>query len=240
MSRLSLASKVLRLPLKVIPASLKVPFIYGPLRGFTWITGASNHGYWLGSYERKMKKYLVENLHRGEVMLDLGAHVGYYSLLGSRLVNGGGKVYAFEPLPRNINFLRQHLALNGVQNVELFEGAIAHYEGEASFNDASFVGARFSETGRLKVKVFCLRKMFEEKTLPLPNVIKMDIEGAERDLIPDIIPVLKANNIKIFLSTHGKAVHQQCITDLSAIGYQFIPLDGENLESCTEMYAYRK
>jgi FkbM family methyltransferase len=239
MSKMSLASKLVRLPLKLIPPSLKVPFLYGSLRGFKWITGASNHGYWLGFYERKMKKYLIENLHKGEVMLDLGAHVGYYSLIGARLVGSEGKVYAFEPLPRNIGYLRQHLKLNDVRNVQLFEGAIAHYEGVANFNDASFVGARFSETGKVSVKVYWLRKMIEEKILPIPNVIKMDIEGAEVDLIPDIISILKNNQIKIFLSTHGKAIHQQCIANLSAIGYQFIPLDGENLEKCTEMYAYR-
>ena len=239
MSKLSIVGKIVRLPLALIPKSLVVTFLSGPLKGFKWIVGASNHSYWLGFYEKRMKQLLLENLKAGDSMLDLGGHVGYYSLIGSRLVGSTGRVFTFEPLPRNIKFLEDHLRLNKVTNVRLYKGAIAEYEGTFKLNDSSPVGARLSETGGLDVRVYSLPKLWEEKELPIPQVIKMDIEGAERTLLPAIRSYLAQNNIKLFLSTHGKDTHRACVALLQELGYQFIPLDGATLDTCTEMYCYK-
>jgi FkbM family methyltransferase len=240
MSKLSVIGKIARLPLKMVPKSAIVTFLWGPLKGMRWITGASNHGYWLGMYERKMKRLLLENVSTGDTFLDLGAHVGYYSLLGAKLVGPKGKVYSFEPLPRNLAFLRKHLELNNISNVVVFEGAIAHFDGFFNLNDSSPVGAKLSEEGKLKVKVFWLKEMWRTGLMPLPQVIKMDIEGAELELLKDIKDILKTNNIRLFLSTHGKQTHRACLAILEDIGYSFQPLDGETVDAATEVLCLKK
>lgn len=240
MSKLSMVSKLIRLPLRLIPRSMTATFLYGPLKGFKWITGSSNHGYWLGLYETKMKGYIQERLKKGDVMFDFGAHVGYYSILGSRLVGKEGKVFSFEPLPRNIAFLKQHLSLNHISNVKLYEGAIAHFEGFFNLDASSPIGAKLSDRGTLQVKVYALRKLWESNELPIPQVIKMDIEGAELHLLQDVKSYLSTYNITLFLSTHGRDVHKQCIALLSSLNYEFKPLDAATVENCTEVYCFKK
>jgi hypothetical protein len=67
----------------------------------------------------------------------------------------------------------------------------------------------------------------------------MDIEGEEQFLLPRLLNLFKERSIHIFLSTHGKQVHQQLVKVLRADDFNLIPLDGKELESCTEIYCYR-
>ncbi len=239
MAKLSLVARLIRLPLKLIPKDLTVRFLYGPLTGFSWITGASNHGYWLGFYERKMKSLLTHKVSKGDVFLDLGAHVGYYSLLASRLTGPQGKVYSFEPLPRNIAFLKKHFEMNGITNVVLYEGAVAHFDGHFNLSSASPVGAKLSEKGNLRVRVYSLKNLIDSGEIPVPQVMKIDIEGAEQDMLADIKSMLNEHRPKLFLSTHGKSVHQYCLALMRELEYSMVPLDGETLESCTEFFCER-
>lgn len=87
-----------------------VPVLQGSLRGRKWIVGSSNHGCWLGSYEWKKQRLFTRTVSSGDVVFDIGAHVGFYTLLASVLV-GGMDLYtplAFTSQPT------------------LFEGAFAH------------------------------------------------------------------------------------------------------------------
>ncbi len=77
-----------------------------------WIVGSSNHGCWLGSYELKKQNQLVKYLKPGMIVYDIGAHVGFYTLIISKAVGPNGMVYAFEPFPDNIIFLKKHISLN--------------------------------------------------------------------------------------------------------------------------------
>jgi hypothetical protein len=104
--------KLLRFPLRFLPKNLVVPVLQGPLRGKKWVVGSSNHGCWLGSYEFDKQKQFTESLARGQIVYDVGAHVGFYTLLASSLVGQEGQVIAFEPYPRNLEFLHRHVQLN--------------------------------------------------------------------------------------------------------------------------------
>ena len=89
--------KLVRVPLRLIPRSTVLPILQGPGRGLRWIVGSYNHGCWLGSYEYEKQLALRELVHAGDVVYDLGAHVGYFSIILSRLVGPTGMVYSFEP-----------------------------------------------------------------------------------------------------------------------------------------------
>ena len=90
----TLYGKILRLPLRLIPKNMKLPILQGKLRGEKWIVGSSNHGCWLGSYEYKQRILFEKTIIRGSVIFDIGAHVGFYTLLASKLVGPKGKVFA--------------------------------------------------------------------------------------------------------------------------------------------------
>lgn len=128
--------KMLRSPLKLIPQKAKVPiFQIKSLRGKRWIAGASNHGCWIGSYEYEKRILFERIVGQGKVVFDIGAHVGFYTLLASALTGDKGKVFAFEPVPENLNHLSRHLVLNGVSNVKIFDAAVSNRCGTLFFDD---------------------------------------------------------------------------------------------------------
>jgi Met-10+ like-protein len=125
--------RLLRYPLKFIPRRMKLPILQGRLRGKRWIAGSSTHGCWLGSYEYDQRILFEQLVAEGSVVFDLGAHVGFYTLLAAVLVGPRGKVYAFEPMPDNIYFLKEHLRLNRITNLTVIDRAVSDSSGVATF-----------------------------------------------------------------------------------------------------------
>src|SRR5581483_1847479 len=127
--------KAVRKILRRIPPETVLPVLTGPLRGTRWIVGASRNAYWLGTYERSKCKVFAAAIAEGDVVYDVGAHVGYYTLLASKLVGARGHVYAFEPLPANLEFLERHLKLNQITNVTVVPAAVSDATGLVQQHD---------------------------------------------------------------------------------------------------------
>ena len=123
----TLGGKLLRLPLRLIPASTCLPILRGPSRGRRWIVGSSNHGYWLGSYEYEQRSVFEKYIGVEDVVFDMGAHVGFYTLVASAIVGSRGQVVAFEPLPENLSYLREHLTMNHIDNVTVIDKAVTDH-----------------------------------------------------------------------------------------------------------------
>src|ERR1051326_9094519 len=115
----SAIGRLLRLPLRFIPEDMVIPILQGPLQGKKWIAGSSDHRCWLGSYEYMKQKLFQSVVTPGHVIYDIGANVGFYTLLSSVLVGEKGKVIAFEPLASNAVTLVRHLRLNNVKNASV-------------------------------------------------------------------------------------------------------------------------
>ena len=120
----SLIGSGIRAIISGIPPGLEVRVLQGPMRGYRWAFGSGNPGYWLGSYKLSKQKKLMEVLKEGSVFFDLGAHVGFFTLLASHLVGDQGRVVAFEPNPENIKYLNKHIEWNQRKNVTVIEAAI--------------------------------------------------------------------------------------------------------------------
>ena len=225
-SETSLLGKVLRWPLRLLPASLRVPILQGRLRGKLWIVGAGTHGYWLGSYESQKQAVFEKHIHLGNVVFDIGAHTGYYSLIASTLVGSRGKVFAFEPLPRNIHFLNEHLRINRITNVQVINSAVSDRNGTAHFSDkgSSFQG-RLTVDGDIEVNVVCLDDLWKQAELPAPDVIKLDVEGAEFAVLLGAERLIRTARPVIFLATHGVEVQHQCEVWLQTSGYKLSSLN---------------
>jgi FkbM family methyltransferase len=213
----------------------------GRLKGKKWIVGSSDHGCWLGSYEMEKQLLFERTITEGSTVFDLGGHVGFYTLLASELVGPTGKVFVFEPVPRNLFYLKEHLRLNHASNVTVIEAAVSEKGGVASFDEgpSSSMG-HLASTGVLQVKTFALDELFFSGEIPAPDCMKLDIEGAEFSALLGAKSILEASHPTIFLATHGSEVHQECCCLLSVIGYQLQPIDGMSLEQSSEILATYK
>ena len=235
----SLPGRLLRLPLALLPADTTVAILQGPLRGARWVIGSSTHGCWLGSYEYEKQRIFSELVRPGQVVWDVGANVGFYTLLASRLVGPTGQVVAIEPLPANVTLLRRHIQINFLRNVAVVEAAVADRLGEGSFKagENSSTGSLSDQQDGFRVRLVTLDSLIADNALPLPNLIKMDIEGGEVTAILGASKLLSSQRPILLLATHGAELHAACVKHLKDDGYSVEGLGGRDLQETDELLA---
>jgi FkbM family methyltransferase len=237
----TLLGRALRWPLKLLPRNLAVPVLQGPVRGQRWIIGSGTNGYWLGTYERQKVVRFAAALRPRMVIYDIGANVGYFTLLAASRVGTNGRVAAFEPLPRNIAFLERHLALNRCENVTLLRAAAADHTGPMRFDlGAGPFQGHLAPSGELAVDAFALDDLVRANRIPPPDLMKLDVEGAEADVLGGARWLLGTYHPIIFLATHGPAPHAACCEMLSSLGYSLESADGRPLQETDEIVAFRE
>ena len=235
----TLAGRIVRYPFRLVPKDLTVPILQGPLRGRRWIVGSHLHGCWLGSYECEVQKLLVKEVRPGpgHVFYDIGANVGFYTLLAATLIVSG-KVYAFEPLPANLTYIRKHLELNRIGNVEVFGMAICDRVGVASFEaEETRAMGRLAGEGSLPVQTSTLDSLLQEQKILPPDCIKMDIEGTEFGALLGARECFAQYKPKLVLATHGKDVREACCRLLSDWHYEFT-YAAQQSEERAELFAW--
>jgi FkbM family methyltransferase len=149
-------------------------------------------------YEPETSNVFASVLRPGDTFIDIGAHVGFFSMLASALVGPTGAVYSFEPEPRNFAHLLDHIAANAATNVRPMHMAVGAAPGVAEFyvntdNDGGHalweVGKHpFNEQTRAtpqhrKVFVTTLDQVFEGRDVSTLRAMKIDSEGAEFSII---------------------------------------------------------
>jgi FkbM family methyltransferase len=159
----------------------------------------------------------IATLKNGSVVLDLGANIGYYSLLAARLVGSQGKVYSFEPEPNNYALLANNVALNDYQNVITVPKAVSDTSGSVTLklsnqdSGAHTIRDQFnlSEfTATVNVETVCLDEYFEGCSHPI-DVVKMDIEGLEPRAFRGMSRILKDNpQITMFVEFFPELIAQ--------------------------------
>jgi FkbM family methyltransferase len=176
-----------------------------------------------------VQRLFKTHIRRGDVVYDLGANVGFFTLLAAKLVGASGQVNAFEPLPRNLIRLRRHLQLNRVTNVTVFPLAIARTAGVAQFNIAESPSmGSLQERGTLEVQTASLDDLVRSGAIAPPSLMKIDVEGGEHDLLTGAAETLSKYRPTILLSTHGYQQHELCWSLLSTAGYTLeLIRDGE-------------
>ncbi len=145
-----------------------------------------------------MQDALAAHVEPGSVVWDIGAAIGFYTVIASRLV-GDGRVIAFEPLPSNREAIEQNLKLNDMTNVEVVPLALSDQVGTAMLNlyGSGSTGARLDTRGKtprnqVEVQVSTIDAQLDR--FPAPTLVKMDIEGAEtagaNALLTEVRPTL--------------------------------------------------
>jgi len=199
----------------------------GPLRGSRFILGSlagegGGASVYFNRIEKEQTAAMLREIGEGHTFFDIGANVGYYSILASKLVGAKGQVIAFEPVVRNIAYLQRHLELNKAENVRIMPFAMSSKSGILSFSPGpnSAMGSLDIEggSGELLVPTTTLDEIVDLLGLT-PDVLKIDVEGAETELFRGGERTLTKTRPKIFLSTHGNERREECLTLLKAKGY---------------------
>ncbi len=195
-----------------------------------------------GEYEPETTEEVLRILKPGMTFVDLGAHIGYFTLLAARAVAPTGRVYAFEPEPSTCEVLRHNVILNGLdQIVTIVPKAISDRKGSVHFlsPSESTVSARIAddrgygkEGNSIEVEAISLDDYFREIGWPEIHLIKMDIEGAEIQALRGMME-LSRRNAKLNLIIEVNYPHlarlkihpQELIKALQACGFsRFRPL----------------
>ena len=156
-----------------------------------YLTGGKSH-----HSEIRLAKYLIQNLNKDETFIDVGGHYGYFTLLGSHRVGEGGEVFSFEASPNTYQILSKNCLPH--QNIQCFHLAVSDVVGELEFYEFPNL---YSEYNTLEIDQFKNEKWFSEykptliqvKSVVLddfisthninPKIIKIDVEGAEFNVI---------------------------------------------------------
>jgi FkbM family methyltransferase len=145
--------------------------------------------FYQGYSEPETEKFILRFLKPGMSFIDVGAHIGKYTLLGAHAVRREGEVHAFEPNPVIFDLLRRNVRENGFQNVHMLECAVSNHDGPEEFEvcaEATFSALK-RKTVRLprrevakaiRVESVRLDTYFADKRKKA-NLVKVDVEGAE-------------------------------------------------------------
>ena len=202
----------------LVPKSAVLPIIQGPARGLRWLVGSGMPNFWLGTYEREKYERFSKELSPGMVVYDIGANTGIYTVLACRAVGDNGLVFSFEPAASNLFFLQENIRANRFTNCEVVPKAVTDSDGtvQFEFTGESCLG-KISSKGLLSVQSTTLDSFSREK--PMPQLLKIDVEGAEHNVLTGAMNVLVNARPTIFLATHGKEVHAACCELLQKVGY---------------------
>ncbi len=186
--------------------------------------------YWLGTYELELQDALRDLVKPGMTAYDVGANIGYISLMLAHLAGENGHVFAFEALPSNIQRWRENVNLNDMAGrMQLFCGAVADSNAPLRFlvHASGGMGKVSGSAGResayqdeIEVPGLSLDEFVFGQGNPPPQIIKMDIEGGEVLALPGMRRLLKEARPSLVLELHGKESIRVSWEILRELGYQ--------------------
>jgi FkbM family methyltransferase len=199
-------------------------------------------------YEPTLYQAFIECIQPGNIVFDIGAHAGIFTLAAAKRVGPNGQVFAFEPAPETVRLLRRHIAMNGyVERVRVVESVVSDVNGKVDFYVSGLSMA--ASLSRVNVEVlnperprhvpsitassvtldsFCARYGVK------PNIMKIDAEGAESRILHGARNVLQNLQPVIFCEIHPKQMAQfggtedELIAYLCGYGYDVVPLQRNN------------
>jgi len=205
--------------------------VAGPLKGMRIVIGTQDHiAFLIDAYEPQVVKALIEHCKPGMVACDIGAHLGYFTLLLSRLVQPGGQVYAFEPFADNYRKLEETIRINRLSNVIIKPLAVSNKCGNAYFRESpsscmgrivwGHEGTYHGVHKPLCVSTVSLDEFAHRERLKKIDLIKMDIEGEELNALMGMQRLLTNSRPTIVCEVHTHLVDPcEVINLLEGLGY---------------------
>ncbi|WP_458207728.1 FkbM family methyltransferase [Haladaptatus sp. NG-SE-30] len=201
-----------------------------------------------GSREETAMALFKSELKEGMTVVDVGANLGYYALMEAATVGSSGAVYAFEPVPRNVEILRGSTELNGFDNLEVFETAVSDSSGVATMsitNESNWGSLTDDEpkrklsdyyrnrrekitVGTQDVSTIRLDDFLPERGVTDIDAVRMDVEGHEIEVLDGMAELLQkaSSPCKVMVEFHNiifddaKATIGNSVQDLLDLGFE--------------------
>jgi len=146
-------------------------------------------------------KKLKKIIKKGDIVVDIGANIGFYTLFFSSLVGKTGKIIAFEPEPRNFEILKKNIEINYLDNVTLYEKAVGSKNCKIKMKTSNSIGShQISISGNLEID--CIRL---DDYITNVNFVKMDAEGYEIEILKGM-PITLHQNITLMSEFNFKLI----------------------------------
>jgi len=206
----------------------------GPAKGVRfWIRMPEDKGIWTGTYELAFAQRIAAAVPRGGVAYDIGGWHGFFS--GVMAAQGAAKVVVFEPLPDNVARIERLVALNPNLPIQLMPQALGAEEGVTEMvvmpdtSMAKLAGSDFqpdaTSATRLNVRISSIDSLVASGFLPAPNMMKLDVEGAEMMVLRGAASVLTEYRPVIFAEIHSSALLVEATSYLLGLGYVVTRID---------------
>jgi len=211
----------------------------GHMQGARINLGGSFLRYLTGDAEPEVQEALAELVKPGQTVYDVGANIGFFTILCSRLVGPQGRVYAFEPIPQNLATLRHNVTLNALSNVTIVDKALSSATGTAemfvspwsAFHSLNVEGATKQdnhgpETGEITVQTVTLDEFVGGEGVRAPDLVKIDVEGAELIVVDGMRETLRSVKPLLLCELHDTKLGYGEFVD--SIDYCVRVIDGES------------
>ncbi|WP_143311714.1 FkbM family methyltransferase [Candidatus Methanoperedens nitratireducens] len=217
---------------------VKVPTFWGGEMSVVLPEDVSVSIWRYGYFEEDVVRYMLRFLTEGMTFIDIGAHFGFFTLLGSYLVGKSGKVLAFEPTPTTYQQLKKNIVCYSNNfNIEIYNCAAFSKETEIKFFDCGLVNSAYNSIFGLRktdrssiikneitVKARKIDDVLKGKKFKNLNFIKIDAESSEIHVLKGMIETLKNYKPNIIIEVgdfevHGVPKSKEIITWLEQMNY---------------------
>lgn len=212
----------------------------GDLKGYKFLANNPD-SYFTNEYETDNFSYVLNEIKNkpDSIIYDLGANIGYFSLLCSA-TSPEAKIYCFEPIPVNMAVLCRHVLINKAKNIFPVNFAISDHLGLVDFSaDNLSHSYTYKQSSahygnrqiNIKVGVISMDILISQFEFAKPDIIKIDVEGAEYDVLAGAVNVIKNYKPKILLSTHEAHVtgmEEKCLRFLDEVNYSYTKIENDS------------
>jgi FkbM family methyltransferase len=185
----------------------------------------------MGNAEPPLQDAMRRLVRPGASFWDIGANVGFFTLLACRLVGPSGSVQAFEPVPANAAAIRHNLTINSLTRATVSEVALAAAPGDGTLLVSGYSAfSRLASTSvpadvkaRLEVRLESVDHLVFDVGLPAPDVVKIDVEGAELQVLEGMRMTIERLSPTIICEVHD--CNAELARFMRQIGYDLVNLD---------------
>lgn len=218
---------------------------YGHGAGLRFDARGGFAGYLLGTSEPEEQDALHRFLKPDQVFYDIGANVGFFSVLGARFVGPNGRVYAFEPIPACVAKIKKNAAINGFAQIETIETGVSSTTGRARLRVAAAtahsvlaVAGSYDDGHTIDITLTTIDDFVQSRGPRPPNVVMIDVEGAEVEVLKGMHRTLADHRPIVMCEVHwiGDAFLSYCREHLIPLGYRVEPLAGGDFPPSTTRY----
>jgi FkbM family methyltransferase len=202
--------------------------------------------------EIRLTRFFLNHIQPGDIVADVGAHFGFFSLLAARLTGAEGKVFALEPAPQNFRVLRQNTA--PFANIHVEQVVIGHSEGTAAFWEFPPLYSEYNTMNPEAVPAHLKGQKIELPCISLdtfaarhgirPKLVKIDVEGAEWQVVQGMKGLLQSETppviaMEYLAGARSSAGHHQAAEWMLAQGFAaHVPDHEGRLRPCADLEAY--